>query len=675
MPVSICPRCKHINPEYAIYCHFDGVVLQAQQNAVTLRLPSEFAFPSGRRCRTYDELAQGCQEEWASARDLLLRGVFAQFFRGANRADLVRAADDAKAQSNPDIALTTFLGSLPGTRTQTPKLDLNPRRIMFGAVLVGETKTVPLTLTNQGAGMLQGTVSVTEGQDWLSLSETGRVHEIEIATVRDHVVKLTINTKGIAAGQTYGAKLTVVTNGGVVEVPMRMDLVAQPFAKPPFQGIRSQRELAEKVRLQPRAAVPIFESGEVERWFILNGWTYPVHGSIAKGLGGVQQFFEGMGVSRPPPVHLSQNEFRFTAKHRDTIKAQVTLQSSVKKWVFAEVSSQSPWLKPTNPQVAGQQHATVPFEVDTNLWNLGPIGEGMLTLLANGGQKLTLKVVVEVLDLPGIQNARPARPLPTATFAPGAPPTTYAPRLDTMPGIDLSAASRLKYVPALMTMILLCLLFRITMAPLADGLGRSSAASSAAAKLGIEPAPGSPFAETGGWLQLPWLPILAGADGEFKASVFQPGNNADVNRTEFRHYFASYFIRWLVLRTWWLGALAGVILILRRGGGPRDIPWGLIAGAATGLGVSATLAAFFLVAEMIPHALWHFVGAQSGFGALLMWTLLATLCWLVVGVGLGVIVPLIAPVRRLVIDPLQGLIASLFRVLGMNPLADYWSPE
>ena len=102
MPVQACPRCKHFNPEYAAFCYFDGVVLQAQQNMGMMRLPNEFVFPSGRRCKTFDELAQGCQEEWGSARNLLVRGTFGQFFRACNRADLARAADDAKAQTNPD---------------------------------------------------------------------------------------------------------------------------------------------------------------------------------------------------------------------------------------------------------------------------------------------------------------------------------------------------------------------------------------------------------------------------------------------------------------------------------------------------------------------------------------------------------------------------------------------
>ena len=408
MPVSICPRCKQPNPDYAVYCHFDGVILQAQQSAAPLRLPSDFVFPSGRRCRTFDELAQGCQEEWTAARDLLMRGMFAQFFRAANRADLVRAADDAKAQPNQDLALTAFVMALPGTRTQTPKLDLNPRRILLGNVLAGEAKAVPLTVTNRGQGVLQGTITVTEGQDWLSLSDTKKLHEMEVTTAREQALKLNINTKGVAAGQTYGAKLTIVTNGGVAEVPMRMDVVAQPFTKAPFQGARSQREFAEKMRAAPKAAVAILEAGDAQRWFALNGWTYPVSGTPIKGVGGVQQFFEGIGVSKPPPVQVSQAEYRFTCKYKDTARGQVTLQTNAKKWVYAEAASDSPWLKVLTPQVAGPKQAVVSFEVDTNLWNTGPSGDGKITLTANGGQKLTLKVHVDVQGLPAVQKPKPA---------------------------------------------------------------------------------------------------------------------------------------------------------------------------------------------------------------------------------------------------------------------------
>ncbi len=693
MPVSICPRCKQPNPDYAIYCHFDGVVLQAHQHAAVHRLPSEFAFPSGRRCKTFDELAQGCQEEWGAARDLLLRGVFAQFFRSCNRADLERAANDARAQTNPDIGLTTFLGALPGTRTQTPKLDLNPRRILLGKVTVGETKTMPLTITNQGQGMLQGTVTVSEGQDWLSLSDSKPVHEIEVNAPREQVAKLTINTRGVAAGQTYGARLTVVTNGGVVEVPLRMDLSAQPFAKAPFQGVRTQRELAEKMRGAPKAAVPILESGEVQRWFALNGWTYPISGAPIKGVASVQQFFEGMGVSKPPAVHLSKNEMRFTCKYRETVKGQVTLQTPSKKWVYAQVISDSPWLKIGNPSVSGPQHAAVPFEIDTNLWNLGTLGDGKVSLVANGGQKLTLKVVVEVPGAPAIQKPRapvpapapqpaPSPSIPAATpaspVAAGLPPYRPAPTVSqatTAPPMPASAGG-VKFIPAFATMLLLCLVMRLILIPFGDMMGRSSAAAAAAEKLGIKPDEKSDFAHFGGWLNLPWLPILGGADARFSASVFQPGSNAEVGTLDFRNYFASYFIRGFMLPGALLGAVVGAIVVLRRGGGTLDTPFAIIAGAVAGLAVSATLAAFFLVGELLPHALWHvIIGAHGGFGYLILWIVFAMLSWLIVGLGLGFVVPVIAPLRRLLIDPFQYLFAAGFALIGMKGLADYWAPN
>jgi hypothetical protein len=667
MPVSICPRCKHINPEYAAYCHFDGVVLQAHQNATAHRLPHNFVFPSGRRCITFDDLAQGCQEEWPAARDLLLRGVFSEFFGNCQRDDLVRAANDARANLNPDIALTTFLESLPGTRTRTPKLDLNPRRILVGTLLVGETKSITLTITNVGQSMLQGTVTVSEGQDWLSLSDTKKLHEVEVAAVREQVIKLTINTRGIAAAQTYGAKLTVVTNGGVVEVPVRMDIAAQPFPRAPFQGVRTQRELAEKMRQHPKATVPILESGDVERWYALNGWTYPVNGAQIKGVGGVQQFFEGMGVSKAPPVSLSQQEFRFKCKFRETTRGQVTLQTSAKKWVYATIKSDTPWLKTPEIQVAGPQHVTVPFEVDTKAWIAGSVGEGKLTLNANGGQKLTLRVIVEVEGAPAQEKPKTSAPRP-APQPIEQTPSTPAPR-------PTRAAGGVKFIPALITTLVLCLLLRVLLIPFVDFLARPMVARAAAHKLGVEAAHGSPINEIGGWLKLPWLPILAGVDTKISAQDFQPDAKTELRAQDFRHYFVSYFMRDFVLATFWIGAIIGAVLVLRRGGGVLDIPWGIIAGLVAGFGFSATLAACFLVGEMLPHALWYVVfGSHGGIGFLVLWIILAIICWFIVGIIAGLFLPWIGPVRRALIDPFQSMTAGVFRVVGMRSLADYWSP-
>src|SRR5262249_49244378 len=158
------------NPEIAHFCHFDGIELRSgQASAGVGRLLKEFAFPSGKRCRTFDELATACQDDWAGARDLLRKGTFVKYFSSIGRMDLAQAAQESMDQANPDMGLSNLVSSLPVTRTQGPRLDLQPRRLNLGTIVVGETRQVPLVVNNDGKGMLQGTLTVAEGGEWLRI--------------------------------------------------------------------------------------------------------------------------------------------------------------------------------------------------------------------------------------------------------------------------------------------------------------------------------------------------------------------------------------------------------------------------------------------------------------------------------------------------------------------------
>ena len=413
MAHHVCPRCQRVNPRDAVYCWFDGNVLQhhaAGAAPVPGQLPQEFVFPSKRRCRTIDDFVQGCQYEWEEARDLLRGGDFASYFTTVGRLDLARTARENEKHADPDIGLHNFLHALPITQLQGPRLDLNPRRLMLNKLRPGDCKQFKLTVHNQGKGLLQGKVSVAEGGQWLRVGSCNEdlAGECALKTSREQEVLLHVDTRGLAAPATYSARLTVITNGGIAEVPVRLDLGTSPFAAGPFKGAASPREIAERMRTNPRAAVPLLESGEVQRWFAANGWNYPVRGVPAQGVAAVQQFFEAMGLSKPPPVHLAEAEIHCLCVAPEVATRQVVLRTPAKKWIYAQADSDVPWLHIVTPNVAGAQQAVITFEIDSSLMDEGRSHEGRIQVVANAGQTLIVRVRVEV--------RRPQRPFTRRLF-------------------------------------------------------------------------------------------------------------------------------------------------------------------------------------------------------------------------------------------------------------------
>jgi hypothetical protein len=640
MPPLVCPRCHHTNPEVAAFCYFDGAELRPAHDGEVRafgRLGGPFVFPSGRRCQTFDEFALGCQDEWPAARDLLRQGAFRQFFASTGRHDLAQAAEETTAQKDADIALTSFLGSLPVTPGQGPRLDLHPRRFMLGNLLAGESRDIQLKVSNQGKGTVQGTLSVAEGEGdtWLRLTGGTDSGHCDLKTAREQVVTVRVDTHGLAAGQTYNGKLRVVTNGGIVEVPVGMNLVAHPFPRAPFQGLRTPRDMAVKMRTQPKAAGPLLESGEVARWFSTNGWNYPVRGAVAKGVAGVQQFFESMGLSKPPVVRLSQAEVGVRCNYPDPARGQVLLQTTAKKWVYAQVESDAPWLRVLTPAVAGPQQAAVPFAVDPRLVPGGRSAEGTLQVTANSGQALTVRVRADVRGAPGPAGGRFLQPV----------------------------------VIAAVTLLLL----RLALVPLVDLYARGAAVAAALGRAGMpEAAAARPV---GAWLQLPWARIFLGSEAAGVDLGLGP-EAAGASRTrEFRDQFVSRFVGIVALWTWWVGAAGGVLLLLRRGGTLADLPWGLIAGAVAGVAAGATVACAVLLGDLVPSFVWCLPegGVATGVGGVLLWIVLALICWTLLGAALGLVLGLAGPVGRGFLAPAQAALSGLCRLCGLRGAATYFA--
>jgi hypothetical protein len=525
-----------------------------------------------------------------------------------------------------------------------PRLNLTPRRVHLDKVLAGETRQVEIVVSNQGQGVLSGTLTVADGGEWLRLGGGGN-GQCELKTQREQKVSLQIDTRGLPASQTYGAKLTIVTNGGVVEVPVRLDLAAHPFPKAPFQGARTQRELAEKMRTQPKSAVPMLESGEVARWFAANGWNYPIRGTPAKGVAGVQQFFESMGLSKPPVVKLSQFDVRLRCDSLDPVRSQVTLQTDAKKWVYANVESDAPWLRVLTPAVAGAQQTPIAFEVDPRQMPAGRPVEGTITVNANGGQNLAVRVRAQAPSRQGGLVGRLLQPVLAGAIA--------------------------------------CLLLRLALVPVVDVFAMGFATAQAFGKSSVPdlklPAPGKDFKldlkmpgagegqlvelkmryEVGGWLALPWPHLLVAPSAA---------------EAELRDRFAKWFVGIVAVFTCWVGALGGVWLVLRRGSG-ADLPWGLVAGTFAGVAGGATLGCLVLAGDLLPHLVWGWLSpSASGAVGLLIWIPLALACWSLLGALLGAAALGLGPLGKTVLAPVLGALSGLCRLVGLRGLALYFRP-
>ena len=117
MPALACPRCQRANPDEAVFCYFDGAELRpvpGVSRQAANQLPHEFVFPSGRRCRTYEDLVQGCQYEWEDARDLLQRGEFQQYLARIDAMDRKGPTLRHVLETNPDaLAIAASLDATP----------------------------------------------------------------------------------------------------------------------------------------------------------------------------------------------------------------------------------------------------------------------------------------------------------------------------------------------------------------------------------------------------------------------------------------------------------------------------------------------------------------------------------------------------------------------------------
>jgi hypothetical protein len=605
-----------------------------RQGAAQGQFLQEFVFATGRRCRNFDELVQGCYAQWDEARAMLGDGTFAGFLSSLGRADLARLARDCQALSDRDMALTQFLDGLPASSSAVvPRLELHPRRLSIGPLRIGDQQAIAITLRNEGSGQLQGNIRVADGQEWLTLEQEN------IRTPREQMVRLHVHTGTLTVGQNYTGKLVVVTNGGAAELPVRLELQARPFALAPYQGATSPHDLARRMRDNPKPAVALITNGEIALWFVSNGWTYPIVGQPAPGLACVQQYFEELGLAKAPVIRISHERIEQTLQNGEMPLIPLVLASTGRKLVYARAETNVPWLKVEKPSVSGQMSATVEVRIDSSLMDADKQYSGAVKVIANANQTFLVPVRVKVArpkgwfggNRTGVLAERSGLVAATAVGGqaqplPGIPPAPIAPPLP-------EGDRRFGLAQAILMGAFLGFLWRLVLALPADLYARV---------LGNPvsmPLPGSLEA---------WLSPPAADEG---------------------------FLRLFVLAIGWVGPLAGLASVWRRGGNVLDLFCGLVAGAVLGLVGAATLGCLLVLGDTLPRLLLGFVAAGATLSpavATLLWLMLAIGSWIGIGAVSGGLLACLGTWGNTLLYLAAYPVATTLRLAGLENIAKFF---
>ncbi|HEY7307943.1 MAG TPA: hypothetical protein VH643_01150 [Gemmataceae bacterium] len=296
---QLCAHCGRANPDEAVYCYRDGGLLAGHRPGQPLHtslrpFPRPLSFPSGQQCLNFEQLLRCCQDDWTAATQLLRQGEMERFFIALGRIDLARLARAAATAADPDRGLDELLGRLPSQTPLTPRLRVTPQTLEVGKLAVGEERLLEITLHNDGARLLCGTV--TSNQAWLTPGESGTANKV-FQFSREQTLALWVRGQQLSAShRRREAQLSIESNAGSVVVTVLVEVPPQPFPHGALAGADSPRQLVDKIRHDPQAAAELFDSGSVADWYRRNGWPYPVAGPSAAGLDSVRQFFKALGL-------------------------------------------------------------------------------------------------------------------------------------------------------------------------------------------------------------------------------------------------------------------------------------------------------------------------------------------------------------------------------------------
>lgn len=396
----VCRNCSRINPPEAHYCWWDGSALGGHARssgpiAVGAQpFFSPFVFPSGRQCHNFDEMVLACCGEWNEAVDLLRQGYLEGFFAALGRTDLAMAAKQAMRSADLDLGLDQLLSKLPAGTRQPAKLFVQPLEINLGQIAHGVDRRFVLRLENHGMGLLQGTIAC-DNTAWLGLGEGSGAPRKVFQCLHDLALTVQIHGKALRAGnKPLEGRLTIDSNGGSALVMVRADVPVLPFFDGVLAGAISPRQIAERAKAHPKEAAVFFEKGAIAQWYESNGWIYPVQGPASSGLGAIQQFFEALGLVKPPAVEISEHSLRLHGAPGAILEHTLYVRAHEKRPVFAHATTGAPWLLIGRVLLEGRT-AHIPLTVEVPP-RPGEELHGKVQVTANGNQRFLVDVALTI---------------------------------------------------------------------------------------------------------------------------------------------------------------------------------------------------------------------------------------------------------------------------------------
>jgi hypothetical protein len=194
-------------------------------------------------------------------------------------------------------------------------------------------------------------------------------------------------------------EIIVDTNGGAITVPVRVEIPIRPFPKGVYAndvlaGVRLPRELAARAKAFPNEAGLLFEQGAVKAWYASNGWTYPIEGADGLGAGAVQQFFEALGLTKPPRLEIDTTTLTLEGKVGESLSTLVTLRTRDGKPVYAQAWSNQDWVKLGALKYRGTK-LQIPVEIVVP-GDCGDSAQAELTIQGNAQQRFVVPISVAV---------------------------------------------------------------------------------------------------------------------------------------------------------------------------------------------------------------------------------------------------------------------------------------